>query len=98
MRKRVQMLEGGVYFYIFPGKCKILKITVLNCYSAENCKNRPQSHFGTYPCTAPGGQTLNPIKFYRIQRKKCWEDEVLRGFGWSGREGECVRVNDQAAS
>ena len=28
---------GGSYIDIFPGKCKISKITVLNCYLAVNC-------------------------------------------------------------
>ena len=59
----------GSYFDMFPGKCIISKITVLNCYLAVNClKPTPQSHNpiwhfysgGRPQTTASRGRTPQP--------------------------------------
>ena len=58
-----QIFSGGSYFDIFPGKSRISKFSVLNCYLAVNCSNPPKcpmlAFFKRGSTTAPGSQTLN---------------------------------------
>ena len=65
-----QIFPGGrgSYFDIFPGKCEISKITVINCYLAVNCPKPPQPHFGTFlegvdHCSSRGSNPLPPSIF-----------------------------------
>ena len=62
--KNLTFFQGGLNFSegscfdIFPGKCKISKITMF--FSCKLSKTDPQSHFGTFPRGSTTAGRSNP--------------------------------------